>query len=115
DRLAITAAIAAALLLSPIVWVHYYVLLLVPVALARPRLSGLWFIPLLFWSTHALESNGELWRLLAALGITLAVTTLSLRLGQPEETPNVPAFTPARRPAGPISAAADASTASVAG
>ena len=108
-------AIAAALLLSPIVWVHYYVLLLVPVALARPRLAGLWFIPVLFWSTHALDSNGELWRLLAALGITLAVTALSLRTVQPEATTKVPAFTPVRRPGGPISAAADASTASLAG
>ena len=30
---------------SPIVWVHYFLLLLVPLALARPRLSLLWVVP----------------------------------------------------------------------
>ena len=39
-------AIAAALALSPIVWLHYFALLLVVVALARPVLGFLWFVPL---------------------------------------------------------------------
>jgi hypothetical protein len=77
DRLALSAAVLAALLLSPIVWVHYYGLLLIPIALARPRLSGLWFAPMLFWSTHALESNGDLWRLLTAIAIVTAVAISS--------------------------------------
>ena len=46
DRRSLTLAIAAALLLTPILWLHYLVLLLVPIALARPRLSLLWFAPL---------------------------------------------------------------------
>jgi hypothetical protein len=49
DRRSFTCAIAATLALSPIVWVHYLVLLLAPVAIARPRLSALWFAPLLVW------------------------------------------------------------------
>jgi hypothetical protein len=73
DRLALSAAVFAALLTSPIVWVHYYGLLLIPIALARPRLSALWFAPMVFWVTHALESNGELWRLCVAFAITAAV------------------------------------------
>jgi len=36
----------AALVLTPILWLHYLVLLLVPIALARPRLSALWLVPL---------------------------------------------------------------------
>jgi hypothetical protein len=32
--------------LTPILWLHYLVLLVVPIALARPRLSLLWFAPL---------------------------------------------------------------------
>ena len=40
--------LAAALAASPIVWVHYFLLLLVPLALLRPRLSLLWFVPFLF-------------------------------------------------------------------
>jgi Glycosyltransferase family 87 len=46
DRRSFTLAIAAALALTPVVWNHYLLLLIVPVALARPRLSGLWVLPL---------------------------------------------------------------------
>ena len=46
DRRSFTLAIAAALALTPVVWNHYLLLLIVPVALARPRLSGLWLLPL---------------------------------------------------------------------
>jgi len=46
DRRSLTLAIAAALVLTPILWLHYLSLLLVPIALARPRLSLLWFAPL---------------------------------------------------------------------
>ena len=35
-----------AFVLTPILWLHYLVLLVVPIALARPRLSALWFVPL---------------------------------------------------------------------
>jgi Glycosyltransferase family 87 len=46
DRRSFTLAIAAALALTPVVWNHYLLLLIVPVAIARPRLSGLWLLPL---------------------------------------------------------------------
>jgi glycosyl transferase family 87 len=46
DRRSFTLALAAALALTPVVWNHYLLLLLVPVAIARPRLSGLWLLPL---------------------------------------------------------------------
>jgi hypothetical protein len=46
DRRSLTLTIAAALVLTPILWLHYLVLLLVPIGLARPRLSLLWFVPL---------------------------------------------------------------------
>jgi hypothetical protein len=31
------------------VWVHYFLLLLVPLALAQPRLSWLWFVPFAYY------------------------------------------------------------------
>jgi hypothetical protein len=37
--------LAAALALTPILWHHYLVLLVVPIALAHRRLSVLWFVP----------------------------------------------------------------------
>jgi alpha-1,2-mannosyltransferase len=46
DRISLGFAVAAALVLTPILWLHYLVLLLVPIALARPRLSLLWLVPL---------------------------------------------------------------------
>lgn len=42
-------AIAATLALSPIVWLHYLTLLLVPLAITRPRFSLLWLLPVLLW------------------------------------------------------------------
>src|SRR5437763_1134925 len=48
DVATLTLTLAAALAASPIVWVHYFLLLLVPLALTRPRLSLLWFVPLVF-------------------------------------------------------------------
>ncbi len=48
DVAALTLTLAAALAASPIVWVHYFLLLLVPLALIRPRLSLLWFVPFVF-------------------------------------------------------------------
>jgi hypothetical protein len=48
DIATLTVTLAAALAASPIVWVHYFLLLLVPLALSRPRLSWLWFVPFAF-------------------------------------------------------------------
>ena len=48
ERAAFMVAIAAALALTPIVWLHYFALLLVVVALAQPRLGYVWFVPLAF-------------------------------------------------------------------
>jgi alpha-1,2-mannosyltransferase len=49
DARSFTCAVAATLALSPIVWLHYLVVLLVPVAVARPRFSLLWLLPVLLW------------------------------------------------------------------
>jgi hypothetical protein len=45
DRRSLVLVLAAALALTPILWHHYLVLLIVPVALARPRFSPLWLLP----------------------------------------------------------------------
>ena len=51
DPRSFTCAVAATLALSPIVWLHYLVLLLVPLAIARPRFSIIWLLPILLWSS----------------------------------------------------------------
>jgi hypothetical protein len=68
--------IAATLALSPIVWVIYFSVLLVPVAIVRPRLSPLWFLPVAMWPfTHG-GGNGS--TLGTAVIMTLAVATLAV-------------------------------------
>jgi hypothetical protein len=49
DVAVLTLCLAAALAVSPIVWVHYFLLLLVPLALTQPRLSWLWFVPFAYY------------------------------------------------------------------
>ena len=46
---ALAFCLAAALAVSPIVWIHYFVLLVVPLGLRRPTLSPSWFLLLAFW------------------------------------------------------------------
>lgn len=46
---ALTLTVALALVSSPLLWGHYVVLLLVPLALLRPRLDWVWALPVLMW------------------------------------------------------------------
>jgi hypothetical protein len=48
---AFALAIAATLALSPIVWLHYFALVLVALAVVQPRLGPPWFVPLAMWIT----------------------------------------------------------------
>jgi alpha-1,2-mannosyltransferase len=70
-----TVAIAAALLLSPIVWLHYFLLLVAPLAIAYPRLAPAWFLPLLFWIWPFQETGGDAWKL--ALGLTVLLSCVA--------------------------------------
>jgi hypothetical protein len=54
-RRSLTLAIAAALVLSPIVWLDFYALAAIPLAIARPTLSPVWLLPLATWG---LPSSG---------------------------------------------------------
>ena len=56
ERVVFLAAVAAALLASPIVWAHYFVLLVVPCALGWPRLAAAWFLLLGGWLLFAHEN-----------------------------------------------------------
>jgi alpha-1,2-mannosyltransferase len=69
-------AVAAALACSPIVWLHYFALLLVPVAVARPRLDVVWFVPLGMWWFGAGTGNGTT----AEAAVVLAVAVLTVVL-----------------------------------
>jgi Glycosyltransferase family 87 len=49
DERSFIAAIGAALALTPVAWLHFYVLLAVPLAIARPRFSPIWLLPIVLW------------------------------------------------------------------
>jgi hypothetical protein len=53
ERRALILMIALMLVASPLVWDHYFALLLVPMALERPRLGWLWALPVLMWACGA--------------------------------------------------------------
>jgi alpha-1,2-mannosyltransferase len=78
DRLSFSLAIAGALVATPVLWLHYLVLLFAPIALARPRLSALWFAPLAFWITPIAHSNGSMWRTCFVLAVASLIVLRSL-------------------------------------
>jgi Glycosyltransferase family 87 len=65
DDKVLLGAIVLSLLATPIVWRHYFVLLLVPLAITRPRLSAAWAIPLLLLPVPV--TSPRLWELMLAL------------------------------------------------
>jgi len=82
DRRSLTLILAASLVLSPVVWSNYFLLLLVPVALARPRLSALWLVVLaasLFDLFHRISPEGDLLRLTIVLTFVTAVFVAAYR------------------------------------
>jgi hypothetical protein len=84
DRRAYTLAVAAGLVLTPILWLHYLVLLVVPIALARPRLSALWFVPLALSVFELLDwyrgwPRGDGWALASVALVTAVVFAVSAR------------------------------------
>ena len=77
DAWSFALAVAAALLLSPIVWLHYFLLLVAPLAIRFPVLTPPWALLLVFWISPFQETRGETWRValgLATLACICAVT-----------------------------------------
>lgn len=82
DRRSFALAVVAAIALTPIVWLHYFALLVVPLALARPRFAWPWLLMWVFWLTPVQESQGDLWRILVAMSVA-AGTVLFLIARRP--------------------------------
>ena len=73
-------ALGAAFALTPIVWMHYFALLVVPVAVFRPRFAWLWFLFWVFWITPDQTNAGDLWRILLVDGVAIALIGGSIAL-----------------------------------
>ena len=74
-RRSLGLALAAAFCVSPIVWRHFFALLVVPLAIARPRFDAAWLVPLGMWAGSG-TFNGAPWQ--TALVLVLASLTISL-------------------------------------
>ena len=77
----------AMIVASPIVWMHSFVLLLIPVAVMRPRLSAAWLLPVAFL-IGAGTGNGAPWQTAGVLA--LSVLTVALALLPPRRRPALP-------------------------
>ena len=77
DRRSFALAAFAMIAASPIVWLHSFAFLLAPVAVLRPRLSAVWFVPLGFALVPG-TGNGRPWQTALALGLAAATMVAAL-------------------------------------
>ena len=81
DRHALLLSIAAALLATPIIWTHYFVLLIVPLALLRPCMSWLWALPVVMLLCPS--GRPVTWELVLVLVCVTALVIGALRRSEP--------------------------------
>jgi alpha-1,2-mannosyltransferase len=68
---ALALSVAVCLLGTPVLWSHYFALLIVPLALFRPRLDRLWLMPIALWACPA--SGPATWQIVLALVTSVIV------------------------------------------
>jgi hypothetical protein len=78
ERRSFALGVAACLLLSPIVWMDYFVLLLVVLGVLAGRFGPVWLVPLLFWMAPQV-GNGAAWQTAACLAVGAATFWLAIR------------------------------------
>jgi hypothetical protein len=86
ERDAFVVAIVLMLLASPLLWAHYFALLLVPLALYRPRLGVAWALPVLMWPMPPRQPVYG-WEEALAWGITATLLILAVRTPRRLATP----------------------------
>jgi hypothetical protein len=80
DHGALALALLACLVATPIVQLHYFALLLIPFAIAFPRMAPVWALPLAFWACGG-ESSAWQASVAVALSIALVLSCLRYRAG----------------------------------
>jgi alpha-1,2-mannosyltransferase len=91
-RGAFIVVVAASIAFSPIVWLHYFALLVVVVAVAEQSLGPAWFAPLLMWLTMggaAVPAIGNGAPLQTASTLCVAALTVGLALRSSGSIPRV--------------------------
>jgi hypothetical protein len=83
DRSALTLSIAATLLAAPVIWLHYFALLVVALGVSHPRLSPIWLLPIALFACPVREPATL--ELLGALVVAAAVVVAALAARAPAE------------------------------
>jgi hypothetical protein len=83
DRELFTLAVVLTVVASPRVDNHYFALLIVSLAMARPHLSRVWLVPFAFWLCPATGLAG--WQVAVAWATVLVLTYCLLRDEEPRE------------------------------
>lgn len=71
DEVSFSVCIATALLATPIIWLHYFAVLLVPLAIARPRFSPVWLLPIVLLVCP--PTSPSIWQIGLGLSVATAV------------------------------------------
>jgi alpha-1,2-mannosyltransferase len=79
DARAFGLAVMAALIATPVLWDHYLVLLFAPIALLAPRLSLIWFLPMLAGVARVPVTHASIWHSVVDLAIEAIVIGLLSR------------------------------------
>jgi Glycosyltransferase family 87 len=87
DGRVFAAAVLLTIVISPQVDMHYFALLLVPLALVRPRLSWPWLAPLVLWASPADSSHW--WQILLWWLVVGVVACELLTARRPAVAPSV--------------------------
>ena len=81
EQRAFVVAVASVLVLSPIIWLHYLALLVVPLGLMRPRFSALWLLPIVLWVSPKSENGVGFEPFVPALVAAVLLLVLLVRPG----------------------------------
>jgi Glycosyltransferase family 87 len=86
DRRGFLLAVAAVIACSPIVWLHYFALLVVVVAVAQPSFGPLWLVPL---ALYGAEEIGNGTPLQTALALAAAAVTVGFAFHAASDEPEL--------------------------
>jgi hypothetical protein len=81
---ALVLSLAVTLLATPFIWLHYFALLIVPLALTRPRLGYAWALPLATWVCLPTD-NPTTWKIAVAVAACTSVFVVASR--KPNQAP----------------------------
>jgi alpha-1,2-mannosyltransferase len=88
---AFVACTATMLVMAPVVWMHYLVLLFVAIAVVSPSFTPLWAFPLALWIS-AREGPSHLWQNVFVLAVEAVVLVSSYRAAQPQARTDARAY-----------------------